>query len=75
MKAKFDIQVNLNGWMIPFHIERKGYGIFKVAYENMILGHLMLSECTKWLYIRNVAVDDLLNVRTRNKISAAIINY
>ncbi len=61
--------------MIPFHIERKGYGIFKIAYENTSLGYLMLTEKMQWLYIRNVATGDLLNPPTRTKISEAIINY
>jgi len=75
MKAKFDIQIDLNGWVIPFHIEREGYGIFKVAYENIALGYLLLNNSAKWLYIKNISGGNLLNPRTRTKISKAILNY
>jgi hypothetical protein len=75
MIAKFDIQVDLNGWLIPFHIERKGYGIFKVAYENITLGHLMVNDASKWIYLKNIADRNLLNSYTADKISRAIVNY
>lgn len=75
MKAKFDIQINLNGWVIPFHIERQGYGIFKVAYKNLALGHMLLTERAKWFYIKNITGESLLNLPTRIAISKAIINY
>jgi len=75
MSPKFDIQVNLNGWMIPFKIERKGYGIFKVAYENVSLGYLLLNESAKWLYLKSVKGEELLNPYSTRKITEAIVNY
>jgi len=75
MSAKFDIQIDLNGWLIPFHIERKGKGIFKVAYEELTLGYLLLDEYARWKYMKSVFADKLLNSKTTAKITNAIINY
>ncbi|SEB00180.1 hypothetical protein [Pedobacter hartonius] len=75
MIAKFNIQVNLNGWLIPFHIERKQSGIFKVFYENTILGHLLVNDYSKWVYLNNVGNEKLLNPYTADRISKAIVNY
>lgn len=75
MSVKFDIQIDLNGWLIPFHIERRGKGIFKVAYEELTLGHLLLDECSKWTYMKNAMTGKLLNAKTTAKITQAIVNY
>lgn len=74
MTAKFNIQITLNGWVIPFDIERHGKGVFKVAYRNAVLGHLLLTEKAKWYYI-NYSSQNLLNKITRTKITEAIVNY
>jgi hypothetical protein len=75
MIKKFDIRINLNGWFIPFGIETKGYGVFKVTYESTLLGHLLLNESSKWIYLNNVIPGNLLNLYTADKISEAIVNY
>jgi len=75
MTGKFDIQIDLNGWLIPFHIENKGSGIFKVAYEKVTIGHLLLNESSKWMYLTDINDVNLLNSYTADKISMAIINY
>lgn len=75
MRAKFDIQIDLNGWVIPFHIERRGNRIFKIAYGNTALGHLLLNENSKWDYFAAYSGSKLMNLCTRNKIGKAIINY
>ncbi|CAM4107855.1 hypothetical protein SAMN06265348_103366 [Pedobacter westerhofensis] len=75
MIGKFDIQVNLNGWLIPFHVESKGEGIFKVAYESVNIGHLLVNDTSKWMYLTDISDEKLLNSYTADKISKAIINY
>ncbi|WP_158798530.1 hypothetical protein [Pedobacter sp. L105] len=75
MSAKFDIQIDLNGWLVPFHIERKGKGIFKIAYEELSLGHLLLDEYSRWIYKKSMNAGQLLNAGTTAKITKAIINY
>lgn len=75
MRAKFDIQVDFNGWLIPLHVENKGSGIFKIAYESVILGHLLVNDNSKWMYMNPVTEENLLNPSIAEKISEAIINY
>jgi hypothetical protein len=75
MIGKFDIQVNLNGWVIPFHIESQGEGVFKVIYDKLTLGHLLVNDTSKWIYLNNIAEDKLLNPYSAAMISQAITNY
>jgi hypothetical protein len=75
MRGKFDIEVDLNGWLVPMHVEQKGRGIFKVAYEDTILGYLVQNERSRWNYIHNIFSEGLLNPQTTERISNAIINY
>lgn len=75
MTGEFDIEVNLNGWLVPMHVQRKGLGVFKVAYEDTTLGYLLRSETSRWQYIHNVLSRSLLNAQTTAMIGKAIINY
>lgn len=75
MEERFDVEIDLNGWLIPIHVEQKGTGIFKVAYGNTSLGILLQSETSKWSYVQNLFSKGLLNKITTDKISFAIRNY
>jgi len=75
MAGKFDITIDLNGWLVPMHVEKKGGGVFKVAYEDMILGYLVQNDCSRWNYVHNVFSEGLLNAQTADRIRQAIINY
>lgn len=75
MSAEFNIQVDLNGWIVPFRIEEKGQGIFKIAYHSLLIGHVLLNEAKKCIYISNVGESPLLNAYTAEKIGEAIIKY
>lgn len=76
MSEKFDIQINLNGWLIPFSIENKGSGIFKINFENLTLGFLKANNSNRWTYLQNsIAGEGLLNKRTTDKICQAIKYY
>jgi len=75
MRAEFDIQVNLNGWLVPIHVQKKGSGVFKVAYENTTLGYLMQNNDSRWQYLHNVFSSSLLNAQTTAIIGKAIRTY
>lgn len=75
MTATFNIQVDFNGWLIPLQVERKESGIFKIAYQSVVLGHLLVNETAKWMYVNPVTEENLLNPSIAEKISKAIINY
>lgn len=75
MEKRFDVEIDLNGWLIPIQVEQKGSGIFKVAYGNTSLGLLIQSETSKWTYVQNLFSRGLLNKLTTDKISVAIRNY
>lgn len=75
MSEKFDIEVDLNGWLVPMHVEQKGKDVFKVAYEDVTLGYLVHKEPSKWKYIHNIFTEGLLNARTAAMIGQAIKAY
>lgn len=75
MTGKFDIEINLNGWLIPIHVEQKGSGIFKVAYGGTTLGLVLQNQGSSWTYVQNLFNNGLLNKLTADKIGTAIINY
>lgn len=75
MTGKFDVEIDLNGWLVPIHVEQKDRGIFKVAYGNTSLGILVQSDASKWTYVQNPVSSGLLNKVTTEKISEAIRNY
>jgi|GEM_PF-2093638 len=75
MTGKFDIEVDLNGWLVPMHIEQKGQGIFKVVYEDTILGYLQQHERFRWSTITDMFSPGLLNQQTTEMIGKAIINH
>ena len=75
MIGKFDIQVDLNGWVIPFHIESQGEGVFKVIYDKLTVGHLLVNDTSKWIYLNPVTDNNLLNSYSAARISQAITNY
>lgn len=75
MEERFDVEIDLNGWLIPIQVEQKGSGIFKVTYGNTSLGLLIQSETSKWTYVQNLFSRGLLNKLTTDKISFAIRNY
>jgi hypothetical protein len=75
MTGKFDIEINMNGWLVPMHIEQKGEGVFKVAYEDITLGYLLQNERSRWQYVDNIFNGSLLNAQTTAMIGKAIINY
>jgi len=75
MTGQFDIEIDLNGWLIPIHVEQKGEGIFKVAYGRTTLGILLKNQGSNWSYAQNLLSKGLLNKVTSEKISRAITNY
>jgi hypothetical protein len=75
MGKRFDIQIDLNGWVIPFQIERKDSGIFKVLYDNLTLGFILLNNASKAMYLQPAMSHELLNKQTADKICEAIKYY
>jgi len=75
MTRQFDIEVDLNGWLVPMHIEQKGKGVFKVVYEDTILGYLQQHGLFKWSALTDLVTPSLLNQQTTEKIGKAIINH
>jgi hypothetical protein len=75
MSTTFDIQIDLNGWLIPFQIERKGAGTFKVIFENLSLGFVLLNNSSQWIYLQKTMRRGLLNKQTTDKICEAIKYY
>jgi hypothetical protein len=75
MTGKFEIKVDLNGWLVPMLVEKKGSGVFKVAYEDMTLGYLVENEGSRWNYVHNVFNEELLNAQTAERIKNAIVSH
>jgi hypothetical protein len=72
MTAQFNIEIDLNGWLVPIRVEGKGSGIFKVAYGDTTLGLLVQNESSHWLYTQDLFSTGCLNALTSEKISQAI---
>jgi hypothetical protein len=72
MTAKFNIEIDLNGWLVPICVEGKGSGIYKVAYGDVTLGMLVQNESPQWLYTQDLFSVGCLNALTSEKISQAI---
>jgi hypothetical protein len=72
MTAKFNIEIDLNGWLVPICVEGKGSGIFKVAYGDVTLGLLVQNESSNWMYTQDLFSTGCLNELTSKKISQAI---